>query len=81
METRKAFDIEPHDAGYGAFVEDRHLELVGIQHRRNAAGIFVTLYAQKLRDASKAKLVRRLKQASKALRTGKRVRHIKFLTS
>ncbi|HEY2234168.1 MAG TPA: hypothetical protein VGK01_11910 [Candidatus Angelobacter sp.] len=74
-------EIETHSAGYGPFVDDKHLELVGIQHRRNAAGIFVTLYAQKLRDASKAKLVRRLKQASKAIRTGKRVRHIKFLTS
>lgn len=81
METRKAFDIEPHTAGYGAFMPDKHLELVGIQHRRNAAGIFVTMYAQKLRDVSKAKLVRRLKQVSKALRTGKRVRPVKFLAS
>lgn len=79
METRKAFEIEPHTEGYGAFVADKHLELVGIQHRRNAAGIFVTLYAQKLRDASKAKLVRRLKQTSKAIRTGKKVRPVKFL--
>lgn len=79
METRKAFDIEPHGAGYGAFAEGQHLELIGIQHRRNAAGTFVTLYAQRLRDVSRKKLVRRLKQASKAIRTGKRVRHIKFL--
>lgn len=80
-ETRKAFEIEPHDAGYGAFVDDKHLELVGIQCRRNpVTGMFQTLYAQRLRPLARAKMVRRLKQASKALRTGKRVRPIKFLT-
>jgi hypothetical protein len=80
METRIAPDIEPHGTGYGAFVDDPNLELIGIQHRSNAAGFFVTLYAQRLRDASRKKLVRRIKQATKARRAGKTPRKIKFLT-
>lgn len=72
METRSTFEIEPHDAGYTANSgPDATLELAGIQHRRCADGVFRSFYAFRLTDRARAKAIRYVKQARKALRLGK----------